>query len=210
MNSNRQEKLMTMAENLTDPVKDPVFDGIGMVPTRSIIDPRSFLHSLSIQNFISGPEPKLRDYLTTKPAAVLIPSYRTDWLPEEDHEFIRQRYVNLSDDFCVLGQILPAGGGEVEIVHPGRYRISALKDSNIAGTYTDTLKELLSAHKPVLISGTVDETSLPNAPVELTKGKHVIQTNSKEPLAAVWVGPKLDRAPRMGSGDHLKLFVNWY
>ena len=210
MSNNRQEKLMTLAEALADPTRDPVYDGIGMVPTRAIIHPRSFLHSLNIQSFISGPEPKLRDYLTINPAAVLIPSYRTDWLSEADHEFIRQRYVNLSDDFFVLGQQLPAGGGEIEIYHPGRYRISALKDSNIAGTYSDTLKEFLSPPKPELISGTVDETSLPDAPVELSKGKHRILTESRQPLAVVWVGPKLDRPPRPGSGDHLKLFVNWY
>jgi len=29
-------------------------------------------------------------------------------------------------------------------------------------------------------------------------------------LAVVWVGPKLDKVPQVGRGDHRRLFVNWY
>jgi len=109
----RQTVLMGRAEDFTDPVKDPVYDAMGMVPTRPSIHFQWYLHSLNIQSFIKGPGPRVREMLAARPAAVFIPNYRTDGLPEEDHAFIRGRYVSLADDFWVLGKVLPAGGGAV-------------------------------------------------------------------------------------------------
>src|SRR5262249_1524118 len=129
----RQESLMSFAEDLTDPKHDPVYDGIGMVPTRPTIHFRWYLHGLTVQDFIKGSGPRVREMLAARPAAVFIPSYRTDWLPEEDHKFIREHYVSLADDFWVLGKVLPGGGGTFEISHPGRYRISTLEGSDLAG-----------------------------------------------------------------------------
>ena len=49
----------------------------------------------------------MREMLAVRPAAVVIPNYRTDRLPDEDHAFIGERYVSLSDDFWALGKVLP-------------------------------------------------------------------------------------------------------
>jgi hypothetical protein len=100
--NSRQTCLIRLAEDLTDPTKDPVFDGIGMVLTRPMIHPRSLLHSLSMAGLVNGSGPQVRDMLTTRPAAVVIPNYRTDWLPEADHAAIRERYVSTTRDAIVF------------------------------------------------------------------------------------------------------------
>jgi hypothetical protein len=206
-----QEALMERAEDMTDPEKDPVYDGMGMVPTRRSIHYQWFLHSLNIQSFINGQEMPVRDMLAANPAAVIIPSYRTDWLPEKDHVFIRERYVPLEDDFLVLGKILPLGGGDIEIIRAGRYRITTAEASNIEGTYArpKSMPES-NAPEPVFppLAGTLDGMPLDGKPVELKVGKHHLECAAK--AAVVWLGPHLDTIPRMNGWDHRWLFVNWY
>jgi hypothetical protein len=208
--SQRQVHLMQLAEALTDPVNDPVYDGIGMVPTRSSINYHWFLHSLVMRNFTTGAWPSARDMLAARPAAVIIPSYRTDWLPEPDHEFIRDRYVPVSDDFWVLGKVLPEGGGTFEIYHPGRYRIATLEGSDLAGTYPAGLAGLLKPQTEGTVIGTLDGRSLTNRPVALAVGTHRIECAPGCRPTVVWVGPKLDRVERHGDENHLRLFSNWY
>jgi len=187
----RQTAFMRLAEDLTRPTTDAVYDGIGMVPTRRSIHFNWYLHSLNIRNFLSGSAPSVREMLAAQPAAVLIRSYRTDWLTQEDQEFIQSRYVPLSDDFWVLGRELPAGGGDVEIVHPGRYCIAPM------GTATNSVCS-------------VDGAVSADKPVALAIGIHRIETQSSQRLRIYWVGPKLDRVPPIGGGDRHKLFVNGY
>lgn len=207
-----QESLMKMAEDMTDPQKDPVYDGIGMVPTRRSIHYQWFLHSLNIRSFINGQEMALRDMLATNPAAVIIPSYRTDWLPEEDHAFIRERYVPLEDDFLVLGKILPAGGGDFEIIRPGRYQITSAEASNISGTYTPkSLKEFFSPEpKCPPLQAILDGARFGGKPAELTVGVHRVECGAGTQPAVVWLGPHLEHIPRIGPADHRWLFINWY
>jgi len=208
--NSRQEGLMRLAENLTDPVKDPVYDAIGMVPTRPIVDTRSFLHSFNIQSFHVTPGLKLRDMLAARPPAVLIPSYRTDGLPEADHQFIRGRYVALADDFWVLGKALPPGGGAFEVVHAGRYRISSLEGSDLAGTYPGGWRGLVTPEVEGKVAGSLDGAPIAKQTVELGVGSHRIECATNCQPAVVWVGPQLDRVHRTGPGDHRFLFVNWY
>jgi hypothetical protein len=206
----RQERLMRLAEDLTDPVRDPVYDAIGMVPTRSIVDRRAFLHSLNISSIIHGPGPQIRDMLAANLPAVVIPSYRTDWLPEDDHDFICSRYVALADDFWVLGKVLPAGGGSFEIFHPGRYRISTLQGSDLADTYPLGMKGLITPEDSGSLTGTLDGLPLSNHPVQLAVGQHRIESTAGSQPAVVWTGPRLERVHRIGPGDHRALFFNWY
>jgi hypothetical protein len=187
----RQTAFMRLAESLTRPGTDPVYDGIGMVPTRRSIHFNWYLHSLNIRSFLSGSTPKVCQMLAARPAAVLLRSYRTDWLTEEDQEFIQTRYVPLSDDFWVLGKELPTGAGDVEIIHPGRYCIAPLKNSTNSVCSVDGIA---SADKPV----------------ELTAGIHHIESSSNQGLKVYWVGPNLERVDPIGEGDHHKLFVNGY
>jgi hypothetical protein len=205
-----QEARMGLAEELTDPARDAVYDGIGMVPTRHSIH---FYWSLPNGNRRSLAEEqglRVRDMLAARPAAVVIPNYRTDLLPEEDHAFIRDRYVSLNDAFWVLGKVLPAGGGTFEVVHPGRYRISSLEGSDLAGTYPDGMAGLMAPVVDGSLIGTLDGVPLSKRPVELTVGTHRIETKPDCQAAVVWMGPRKERIGRLGGGDHRFLFVRWY
>jgi hypothetical protein len=206
----RQENLMRLAEEITDPAQDPVYDGMGIVPTRPSIHFRWFLEALNIENFIRGSGPHVREMLAAQPAAVFIPNYRTDWLPEEDHAFIREHYVSVADDFWVLGKVLPAGGGTLEIIHPGRYRISSLQESDLAETCRASVAQLPVRLDEASFTVTVDGAPVSSRPVELTVGKHRIECKPGCQPAVVWVGPKLDRIGRLSQSDHRLLFVNWY
>ena len=203
-----QEARMRLAEGLTDPANDPVYDGVGMVPTRPSIHFQWLLPNLVRPNEKQGL--RVREMLAARPAAVFIPNYRTDRLPEEDHAFIRERYVSLTDDFLVLGKVLPAGGGTFEVVHPGRYRISSLQGSDLAGTYPEGLAGLLSPVEEGSLIGTLDGAPLSKRPVELTVGTHRIETKPDCQPAVVWMGPRQDRIGRLGDSDHRFLFVKWY
>jgi hypothetical protein len=205
-----QEARMRLAEELTDPAIDPVYDGIGMVPTRPSIHFCWSLPNANRPRLAKEQGLRVRDMLAVRPAAVFIPNYRTDWLPEEDHAFIRERYVSLSDDFWVLGKMLPAGGGTFEVIHSGRYRISSLEGSDLAGTYPEGLAGLMAPVVDGSIIGTLDGVPLSKHPVELTVGTHRIETKPDCQPAVVWMGPRQERIGRLGDSDHRFLFVRWY
>ena len=131
-------------------------------------------------------------------------------MPDEDHDFIRDRYVSVADDFMVLGKVLPAGGGAFEIFHPGRYRISTLKGSDLANTYPLGLKGMMTPEDPGTLTGSLDGEPLSNHPVQLSPGVHRIECGPDCQPAVVWMGPRLDRIHRIGPGDHRVLFYNWY
>ncbi|MBL0211790.1 MAG: hypothetical protein IPQ13_12920 [Holophagaceae bacterium] len=193
-NNERQEQLMRTAEAFTDSSRDAVYDAIGMVPTRPSIHFQWFLHSLNIQSFLKEKSPGIQELLGSNPPVVLIPSYRTDWLRQEDWTFIQSRYVPLADDFWVLGQALATGGGECMILHSGRYQVVGQRNGNIAP----------------LDSGMCDGKAIGNRPVELGIGRHEVSCPKDVRPAFIWVGPKLERLPELGRGDHQRLFVNWY
>jgi hypothetical protein len=204
---------MNLAESLTDPRKDTVFDGIGMVPTRVPCDPRRFIHGQSVRNLVNGPGPRIRDLLAEDPPSIIIPSYRIDWLGEEDHAFIRERYVSMADDFWVLGNVLPEGGGTFQVFHAGRYRITSAEGSNIIGTYatpTDYKAALAPKKGEPALAGSVDGVPLNGRPVELSVGAHRIECTSGQCAAVVWVGPEAEEIARMPGYNHHRLFMNWY
>lgn len=193
----RQRQLMGLAEQMTDPSNDLVYDGIGMVPTRRSATFYWYLHSLNSE-LLAKPGSRVRDFLALRPAAVLVRSYRTDWLPDADDKFIESRYVHLADDFEVLGTIMPAGGGWFEIVHAGRYRVVPLST-----LYSDALPA-------DSITGVLDGLSLPNQPARLAVGKHELHLLGNARAAVVWLGPTLNKVPRLSPADHRLLFQNWY
>jgi hypothetical protein len=208
--NSRQTCLMRLAEDLTDQTTDPVFDGIGMVLTRPLVDPRLLLHSLYSESMLKGIGPQVRDFLAARPAAVFIPNYRTDWLPAADHDAIREMYVAVADDFWVLGKVLPAGGGPFQIFHAGRYRISSLQSSDLAAEGSDSSGRKAAPSDEANFTATLDGAPVSSRPVELTVGEHRIECKPGCQPAVVWVGPKLDRVGRLSQSDHRLLFVNWY
>jgi hypothetical protein len=213
--NDRQEALMHLAENLTDPATDAVYDaGVALVPTRKHVNSRADLHSFTTRKHLEGTGTRICETLTEETPPVFIPTYRTDWLFENVMDFIRGRYVALSDDIWVLGKVLPAGGGTVDIVRTGRYRIAPLAASNLAGTYRADLRGFLESSSEAApdshVAGTLDGGPVPEGAVELTAGAHVVKCGAEVQVAVFWVGPELDRLPRMGAGNHRELFDNWY
>jgi hypothetical protein len=192
--NDRQELLMRTAEALTDPASDPVYDAIGMVPTRPGVGFHWYLHSLNMKSFAEGRVPSVPQMLSTRPAAVLITSYRTDWLAAADHQFIQDRYVPLADDFWVLGKVLPMGGGKYEVVHAGRYVVLGRKQDLISN----------------LSAGTLNAQPLVGTPLTLAVGPQQITCPPDTQPIVAWLGPRLDRLPVIVAGDHRHLFVNWY
>ena len=148
--------------------------------------------------------------LTARPATVIIPNYRTDWLPDQDQEFITNHYVSVSDDLLVLGKVLPKGGDTFEIYHPGRYRIATLEGSDLKGTYPAGMQGLMQSSIKGEVTGTLDGAAITNQVMELAMGRHRIECTTNCQPTVVWVGPKIDRLGRQGAGNHRMLFVNWY
>lgn len=209
MPNSRQVKLMNLAESLIDSEKDPIYDGTWMVVSCPV-DPRWFLHSFNIQSFLKGEGPRVRDLLAEQPAAVIIQNYRTGWLPEADHEFIREYYVPLAEDFWVLGKILPHGGGRIEIIHPGRYQITAKECSRLLGTNRGDVMNQRVLPLNTNCIGMLDGQPLTGKPVHLDIGTHHVVVDSNCEPAVVWLGPKRNRLEPLSEGDPRNLFVNWY
>ena len=176
--NSRQEGLMRRAEDLTDPAKDPVYDSTGMVCTRRMV----------------------RSILAATPPAVYIPSYRTDGLAEAERKFLRRHYVSFADDFWVLGRVLTNRASDFEIAHAGRYRISTLAGSDLAGTYPEGFRGLITPEEQGAIAATLDGLPLTNQVVDLSVGAHHLETATNCSPAVVWVGPKLGRIHRVRTG----------
>jgi hypothetical protein len=200
MTNDRQRSLMATAEALTDPVKDLVYDGIGMVPTRQSIDRNWLIHGLYLKALRSSPASSVREMLRRNPASVLIESYRTDWLGPEDHAFIQSRYIPLSDELWVLGSTLPKGGGTFEVVHGGRYLVLLSTEPSQA----------VIDREPAGSAISVDGKPTTNATVQLNEGLHSIECPAESMATVVWIGPTLRQLPQLGPGNHRRLFVNWY
>jgi hypothetical protein len=206
----RQEVVMNLAEKLTDPDKDEVYDATGLVPTRRSVYFMWYLHSWNISKFLDGPGPKIHEIFSARPPSVFIANYRTDWLPEDDHAFIRAHYVPLADDFWVLGTTLNEGGGTFVIDHAGRYRISTVKGSDIMGTYPEGREGMFTPEDKGAVTADLDGAPLCGQPVLLAKGTHRLQTSPGCKVSVVWVGPHVDRIHRINRADHHTLFINWY
>lgn len=204
-----QERLINLAEQMTEPGKDLVYDSVGMVPTR-----RSAEYELFFQERNNGnSKASLSELLRARLPAVIIADSRFDQLSEADKEFIRQRYVAIAGDFWTLGKMLPEGGGDFEVLQAGRYHITSAEASNLLGTYPrpENLAESLAPEpKFPPLSGTLDGVPLSGKPVELAAGKHHLECAADTAVAIVWLGPKLDSIDRITGGERRQLFATSY
>jgi hypothetical protein len=187
----RQEGLMRVAENLTDPTRDFVLDETDMVATRTPLN----LQTASLANS-----------LIFHPTPVFIRTLQSEAFGEVERDFLKANYLPLADDFWVLGKALPKGGGAFELLHPGRYRISSLEGSDLAGTYPEGFKALITPEVDGRIDGTVDGSPVTAKVVKLSAGRHHLKCPASCQPVVLWVGPKLDRIHRLGPGDHRDLF----
>jgi len=193
MSNARQKKLVETAEFLTDAESDRVYDAAGLIPTRASIGYQWFLHSLVLTRFRDGRLPSVEKMMAQHPPAVILPSYRTEWLAETDVAFIQNHYLTFADDFLVLGRVFPPGGGTYQCLHPGRYIATVIKgqDKNV---------DFKLDGKPLE----------PGKGFMLPPGPHAIEVSPGIQVAISWLGPRAEQIPRIGPGDHLRTFVNWY
>lgn len=175
----RQEELMGLAERLTDPGKDTVFDLAGLVPTRRSISYTWFVNLTNFRPFQQDPA------FTGNPAPVVIPNYRVGYLSKAQQEFLASNYRALANDFLVLGADLPAGGGAWLCRHPGRYALGA------EGGPT-TFR--------------VDGTLLEAGVHAFAAGEHRIETDAGRAPYLFWVGPPSAEPVRIGPGDVSRVF----
>lgn len=192
--NDRQHELMRLAESLTDPALDRVYDGVGLVPTRRSIGRYWFLHSLYIPMVRTGAMPSPAVMLASRPASVILRSYRTDWFSPEDVEFVNAHYVGLSDEVLVLGRAFPPGASSFDCIHAGTYSVVLRGDAPPR------------SGDEVVVDGRPHPFG---SRVRLEKGIHRLETSPASPLLVLWTGPRSD-LPVLGPGDHRKLFVNWY
>lgn len=189
MSNARQITLMTAAEEMTDPQRDAVFDGSGLVTTRHPPRYHWLIHSLSIGFFRSGQWESIRSQLARGETPVIIPNYRVAALPADDLRFIEAHYVPLAGDFWVAGARLGPGNHEWDCIVPGRYYVTWPVGSG--GISVDG--------RPLARPGSV----------VLTRGPHAVNAGSVGGWV-VWLGPHLNTPPRLGPGRAADVFVNWY
>ncbi len=185
LTNDRQHTVTALAETMTDPEKDRVYAASGLVLTRDSVGYAWFLHTLLMKRFYDGTYPTVRATLAKQPASVFIPSYRTDWLHPSDRMYIAGHYLPLADDFWVLGQVLPSGGGVFECQHAGRYAITHGRDAQLV----------------------VDDQPLDASDVrEFTRGTHHVESSTRFPTTMRWLGPNLKALPALPPGNHSTLF----
>lgn len=177
----RQEELMDLAERLTDPKRDTVFDLAGLVPTRDRIGYTWFVNLTNFRPFQQD------SALTGNPAPVVIPNYRVGYLSKAQQEFLARNYRALANDFLVLGADLPAGGGTWICRHPGRYALAA---EGGRGSFR------------------VDGTPLEAGVYAFARGEHQIEAEAGNAPFLFWVGPPSPKPVRIGPGDLNRLFPN--
>jgi len=192
MDNERQGVVIALAEAMTDPAQHGVFDGSGLVSCRNPPGPHWLLHTFTIAHFRDGSWPSLRSLLARNPTPVILPNYRTEWLPAEDQTFIRTHYLPLAEDICVLGTLLGAGAASWEALAQGRYQL----DFSTPTTASQGRFE-------------VDGKPVEPGIVTLTKGDHTFKVPEGRQLRVAWLGPRLQGLPPLGPASR-PLFVNWY
>jgi hypothetical protein len=189
MPNGRQFLLMTTAEAMTDPKVHAVFDGSGLVPTRRPPGFHWLLHGFSIPFFRNGTFGRIHEQLAEGRTPVIIPSYRTGWLPTEDRRFISEHYMPLAGDFWVAGKLLVEPGTvRWECIVPGRYFVVA---------------------DPPESAVRIDGQPAAAGPVTFSRGEHTIDSAAQRMVVA-WVGPYMKAPPALGHGTPQQVFVNWY
>lgn len=187
----RQKLLMTLAESMTGP-EDPVYDGAGLVAARPSIHYQWFLHSLVMAKYRDGRLPPLAQTLAERPAPVLIRSYRTDWISAADHDFILEHYLALSDDFLVLGALVPDTPSTFRCLKPGRYMLISVGGADGVARIGEQ-----SVRTGSILS--LAQGGLP-----------FVRTEGNAPMALAWIGPTRTTFPLLPAAHRRNLFINWY
>lgn len=186
--NHRQRLLMETAESMS--AKDHrVYDAVGMILSRKSIDYNWYLHSLNMSAFANGTL-RVGEMVKAHPPVVIIPNYRTSWLPEDDQVAMLSHHIPIADDFWVLGAWIESGSGDYEVLVEGRYAVF------VEGEVNAEIR--------------MDGLSIESGVVFMEKGLHRLESHDGQALAIVWLGPDLDEIPDLGQKPVTPLFVNWY
>ncbi len=175
----RQVELMKAAEALTGP-QDRVYDSAGLVPTRKSVGYVWFMNIANVQGFRDGALPDFLASFKATPPAVVIPTYRFNYLDPKDEKEIEDTYVALAPDLWVAGHLFLGPQDAWQCRLGGRYRIKILAGDGSAARLDGQL-----------ISGDV---------LTLSSGIHRWSAPEGTRAAVVWVGPNLSDIPRL-SGE---------
>ncbi|WP_306598496.1 hypothetical protein [Geothrix sp. 21YS21S-2] len=177
MPNDRQEEIMAMTEAFTGP-DDPVYDGIGMVPTRKAPTYEWVINWANQGQFHERP---LFANLGDRVPPVVLPSYRLNYLPPADRAFLAANYLLLHKDFWVLGASprTSAEPGTWTCLRSGRYALIPLKPDP----------------GPVTLDGQI----IPQGITWIAKGTHQLAMDPASPSALSWVGPTVQRVPVPGN-----------
>lgn len=186
--NHRQRLLMETAERMSAP-DHRVYDAVGMILSRKSINFNWYLHSLNMSAFANGTL-RVGEMVKEHPPVVIIPNYRTSWLPEDDQVAMLSHHIPIADDFWVLGAWIESGSGDYEVLVGGRYAVFSTGE----------------ASADIRVDGLAIEPGV----VFMEKGMHHLECQDGGALAIVWLGPDLDEIPYLGQQPETPLFVNWY
>jgi hypothetical protein len=166
------------AEAMTDPARDTVLDGVGLVLSRRPPHPDWMLHSLWMPAYRAGRRTSFAEMMIEHPSPVVIGSYRWGWLPSRDLAVLHERYVRLYPELFVLGSAVAGPAGEFAIHYPGRYFVHPADG------------------KGPLAALRVDGATLAApAALSLAPGLHRYSGAGQAGILVHWLGPTLDGPP---------------
>jgi hypothetical protein len=163
------------AELMTDPARDTVLDGVGMVLSRRPPDRDWMVHSLWLDAYRAGLRSSFADMMLERPSPVVIGNYRWGWLTGRDLAVLNQRYVRLAPELYVLGSAPAGPAGPFAIHYPGRYLVRAAGGSG----------QLRVDGQPV------------GGPLQLAAGPHRYDGAGPRGILVHWLGPILDEPPTL-------------
>jgi len=174
--NHRQLQLMRAAAALTDPVTDRVFDAAGLVPGREAVAPTWFIHLMNAPLLRAEGPNSLYSRFVARPPAVLIPSYRWNYLGRPTLDFIRENYRPLAPDLWVPGAQLAEGDGSWTSILAGRYWVSGAESGGF----------------------TCDGFGVAPGAAEFSRGVHACRVPTGARVTLTWIGPGLDRPLELG------------
>ena len=174
--NHRQLQLMKAAAALTDPATDRVFDAAGLVPGREAVAPTWFIHLMNAPLLREEGPNSLYSRFVAHPPAVLIPSYRWNYLGRPTLEFIRENYRPLAPDLWVPGAQLQEGDGSWSCILAGRYWVSGAESGGF----------------------TCDGVAVAPGAAEFSRGDHACSVPTGTRVQLAWLGPDLDRPLELG------------
>ena len=175
-----QLSYIAAAEAMTDPARDTVLDGVGLVLSRRPPHADWMLHSLLMPAYRDGQRASFTEMMFAHPSPVVIGNYRWGWLPRADLAVLHRRYIRLYPELFVLGSDIAGADGELTIHYPGRYLIRSRSAS--------------APPARLRVDGT--PVAAP-AVVELATGVHRYDGADPAGVIVHWIGPTLDEPPRV-------------